>query len=139
MPVKDLLSDALDRLEALYERGEAVTGVPTGFHDLDERLAGLQANNLIVVGARPAMGKTSFALGILAHAAMKANVPTLLFSLEMGREEITQRAAALRSAGRQFEAALRPLRRLRLAEASPTRSVGSPKRRSSSTTAPTSP
>ncbi len=91
MPVKDLLADALDKLEALYERGEAVTGVPTGFTDLDERLAGLQPNNLIVVGARPAMGKTAFALGILAHAAMEAQVPTLLFSLEMGRDEITQR------------------------------------------------
>ncbi len=91
MPVKALLGDALDRLEALYERGEMVTGVPTGFTDLDERLAGLQPNNLIVVGARPAMGKTAFALNVLAHAAMKGNVPTLLFSLEMGREEITQR------------------------------------------------
>ncbi len=91
MPVKDLLAEALDKLEALYERGEAVTGVPTGFTDLDERLAGLQPNNLIVVGARPAMGKTAFALNILAHAAMEAQVPTLLFSLEMGRDEITQR------------------------------------------------
>lgn len=91
VPVKDLLADALDKLETLYERGEAVTGVPTGFRDLDEKLAGLQPNNLIVVGARPAMGKTSFALGILAHAAMEANTTTLLFSLEMGRDEITQR------------------------------------------------
>src|SRR5205085_6209175 len=73
MPVKDLLSDALDKLEALYERGEAVTGVPTGFTALDERLAGLQLNNLVFVGARPAMGKTAFGLNILAHAAMEAH------------------------------------------------------------------
>ena len=91
MPVGDLLENALDRLEALYERGEAVTGVPTGFDDLDHRLAGLQPSNLIVIGARPAMGKTSFALGMLAHASMQAGVPSLLFSLEMGRDEITQR------------------------------------------------
>lgn len=91
VPVKDLLADALDKLESLYERGEAVTGVPTGFRELDEKLAGLQPNNLIVVGARPAMGKTSFALNILAHAAMDSNTATLLFSLEMGRDEITQR------------------------------------------------
>ena len=91
MPVSELLTDALDKLEALYDRGEAVTGVPTGFDELDHRLAGLQPNNLVVVGARPAVGKTSFALGILAHAAMEAGVPTLLFSLEMGRDEITQR------------------------------------------------
>ena len=91
MPVRDLLTAALDKLEALYERGEAVTGVPTGYNDLDHRLAGLQPNNLIVVGARPGMGKTSLALGMLAHAAMEAGVPSLLFSLEMGRDEITQR------------------------------------------------
>jgi replicative DNA helicase len=57
MPVKDLLVSALDRLEALYERGEEVTGVPTGFNELDHTLSGLQPNNLVVVGARPAMGK----------------------------------------------------------------------------------
>jgi len=91
MPVRDLLTAALDKLEQLYERGEAVTGVPTGFTDLDHRLAGLQPNNLVVIGARPGMGKTSLALGMLAHAAMDANVPSLLFSLEMGRDEITQR------------------------------------------------
>ncbi|MEY2417708.1 MAG: replicative helicase [Actinomycetota bacterium] len=91
MPVSELLTDALDKLEALYDRGEAVTGVPTGFEELDHRLAGLQPNNLVVVGARPAVGKTSFALGILAHAAMEARVPSLLFSLEMGKDEITQR------------------------------------------------
>ncbi|HVT77542.1 MAG TPA: DnaB-like helicase N-terminal domain-containing protein, partial [Acidimicrobiales bacterium] len=57
MPVSELLTDALDKLEALYDRGEAVTGVPTGFDHLDHLLAGLQPNNLVVVGARPAMGK----------------------------------------------------------------------------------
>ncbi len=56
-PLHDLLSDSLDRLEALYERGEAITGVPTGFLDLDERLSGLQPSNLLIVGARPSMGK----------------------------------------------------------------------------------
>ena len=90
-PLHDLLSDQLDRLEALYERGETITGVPTGFVDLDEQLAGLQPSNLITVGARPAMGKTSFALNLAAHAAMEARVPVLLFSLEMSHLEITQR------------------------------------------------
>ena len=56
-PLRDLLSDTLDRLEALYERGESITGVPTGFTDLDERLSGLQPSSLIIIGARPAMGK----------------------------------------------------------------------------------
>src|SRR6202011_5717919 len=90
-PLHILLTESLDRLEALYDRGESITGVPTGYLDLDERLSGLQPSNLIIVGARPAMGKTSFALGIAAHAAMEAHVPVLLFSLEMSHAEITQR------------------------------------------------
>ncbi len=89
--IRDLLTEGMDHLAALYERGEAITGVPTGYVDLDHLLAGLQPSNLVVVGARPAMGKTSFALGIVAHAAMKANLPVLLFSLEMSHIELTQR------------------------------------------------
>ncbi|MGH9282228.1 MAG: replicative DNA helicase, partial [Acidimicrobiales bacterium] len=90
-PLRDLLEQSLDHLEALYERGESITGVPTGYTDLDERLAGLQPSNLVIVGARPSMGKTSFALGMVAHAAMSAGTPVLLFSLEMSSQEITQR------------------------------------------------
>ena len=90
-PLRELLSASLDRLEALYDRGETITGVPTGFTDLDDRLSGLQPSNLVIVGARPAMGKTSFALNIAAHAAMEGNTPTLIFSLEMSHLEITQR------------------------------------------------
>ncbi len=89
-PLEELLSKSLDRLEELYDRGEAITGVPTGFHDLDELLAGLQPSNLVVVGARPSMGKTAFALGMAAAAAM-SNVPVLFFSLEMSHLEIAQR------------------------------------------------
>jgi replicative DNA helicase len=90
-PLHALLTESLDRLEALYDRGQSITGVPTGYLDLDERLSGLQPSNLIIVGARPAMGKTSFALGIAAHAAMEAHVPVLVFSLEMSHAEITSR------------------------------------------------
>jgi len=90
-PLRDLLGDTLDRIERLVERGEAITGVPTGYADLDSRLAGLQKSNLVVVGARPAMGKTSFALGIVANAAVHAREPVLLFSLEMSHLELTQR------------------------------------------------
>src|SRR5205823_11712830 len=90
-PLHDLLSAALDRLGELYERNEAITGVPTGYHDLDENLAGLQKSNLVIVGARPAMGKTAFALGMAAHAAMEAHAPVLFFSLEMSHAEITNR------------------------------------------------
>jgi replicative DNA helicase len=90
-PLRELLSDGLDRLELLYDRNESITGVPTGYADLDERLSGLQPSNLVIVGARPSAGKTSFALGIAAHAAMEARKPVLFFSLEMSHQEITQR------------------------------------------------
>jgi replicative DNA helicase len=90
-PLRELLAQSLDHLEMLFQRGDAITGVPTGYTDLDERLAGLQNSNLVVVGARPAMGKTSFALGIAQHAAVHARVPVLLFSLEMSHLELTQR------------------------------------------------
>jgi replicative DNA helicase len=89
--IRDLLAANLDRLEQLYERGDAVTGVPTGYVDLDELLSGLQPSNLVVVGARPAAGKTSFALGMAAHAALNANRPVLFFSLEMSNLELSQR------------------------------------------------
>ncbi len=71
VPIKDLLATNLDRLEQLYERGDAITGVETGYTDLDELLSGLQPNAFYVVGARPAMGKTAFALGMATNAAMQ--------------------------------------------------------------------
>src|SRR5262249_3826467 len=89
-PLRELLTNSLDHLAALYEGGAAIPGVATGYTDLDDRLAGLQPSNLVIVGARPSMGKTSFALGIAAHAAMTARTPVLLFSLEMSHHEITQ-------------------------------------------------
>ena len=89
--IHDLLDANLDRLEQLYERGESITGVPTGFTDLDELLSGLQPNALIVVGARPSAGKTALALGMATHAALEAGRPVLVFSLEMSRLELTQR------------------------------------------------
>ncbi len=89
--VRDLLDDSLDRLEALYERSETITGTPSGYHELDELMSGMQPSSLIVVGARPAMGKTSFGLGAAANAAFAAKKPVLYFSLEMGHLELTQR------------------------------------------------
>ncbi|HEX4979111.1 MAG TPA: replicative DNA helicase [Acidimicrobiales bacterium] len=86
-----LLGHTLDRLAALYERGESITGTPTGYLDLDERLSGLQPSALTIVGARPGCGKTSFALGMAAHAAVERRLPVLFFSLEMSHDEVTQR------------------------------------------------
>ncbi len=90
-PIRELLSDNLDRLELLYERGEAVTGLATGFTDLDEMLSGLQPSSFVIIGARPSAGKTSLALGMAAHAAIEVSRPVLFFSLEMSQLELTQR------------------------------------------------
>ena len=89
--IRDLLDDTLDRLEHLFEQGKGITGTPTGFIDLDRQLSGLQPNALVIVGARPAMGKTAFALNMAAHAAVREHRPVLVFSLEMGHLELTQR------------------------------------------------
>ena len=89
--IRDLLDANLDRLEQLYEQGDAITGVPSGYVDLDHMLSGLQPNSLVIIGARPAVGKTSFALGMVGHAALEANRPVLFFSLEMSQLEISQR------------------------------------------------
>jgi len=89
--LRDLLFRALERLEHLHTRGEEITGVPTGYTDLDHLLSGLQPATLVIVGARPSMGKTSFALGMAHSAAVHHARPTLYFSLEMGHLELTQR------------------------------------------------
>src|SRR3546814_435918 len=91
--LSDLLSENLDRLEALFEKGDSITGTPTGYLDLDQLLSGLQPSSLVVIGARPAMGKTSFALGMIANAALDAEKsrPVLFISLEMSSHELSQR------------------------------------------------
>src|SRR5690606_25174554 len=90
--ISELLSENLDRLEALFEKGDSITGTPTGYLDLDQLLSGLQPSSLVVIGARPAMGKTSFALGMIANAALDAEKsrPVLFFSLEMSSHELSQ-------------------------------------------------
>jgi len=94
--LKDLLAESLDHLEYLDNRGETITGVATGYTDLDHQLYGLQPSNLIVVGARPSMGKTAFALGLASHAA-RIGVPVLFFSLEMSHLELAQRVLCTES------------------------------------------
>jgi len=89
--MRDLVSANLDRLEDLYERGEAITGTPSGYEDLDQKLSGLQDESLVIVGSRPAMGKSSFALGVAAHVGIRQELPTVVFSLEMSQLEVCQR------------------------------------------------
>ncbi len=93
-PLGDLLPLAMDKLQETFERGDTITGTATGFHDLDEIMSGLQPSTLNIVGARPAMGKTAFGLGIATHIAMTGRKPVLFFSLEMGHTELTQRVLA---------------------------------------------
>ena len=93
-PIRELLEKSLNHLEELFEKGDAITGLPTGYDDLDEVLSGMQPSNLIVVGARPAMGKSAFALGMASHAALQARRPVLFFSLEMSHLDLTTRLIA---------------------------------------------
>lgn len=88
--MRPLLLRTLDNLEALYDSGESITGVPTGFADLDKNLLGLQPNKLYIVGARPAMGKSAWSLNVALNAALNG-IPTLYFSLEMDEAEIAKR------------------------------------------------
>jgi replicative DNA helicase len=89
--VSDLMAPTMEKLQQAYERGSAITGTATGLNDLDEILSGLQPSTLNIVGARPAMGKTALGLGIATHVAKTTNKAVLVFSLEMGHDEMAQR------------------------------------------------
>ncbi|MBR4261020.1 MAG: replicative DNA helicase, partial [Clostridia bacterium] len=89
--MKDILVDTFVELEELYNRKEHVTGVPSGFVDLDYKTAGFHGSELILVAARPAMGKSAFALNIATNAAVRAKTPVAIFSLEMSKEQMANR------------------------------------------------
>src|SRR3954470_21614039 len=89
MSLSDLLPLAMDKLQETFERGDIITGTATGFNDLDEKLSGLQPSTLNIIGARPAMGKSSLGLGIATNVARSTGKPVLVFSLEMGHHEMT--------------------------------------------------
>ena len=89
--LKEILAESFERLEKFSKSGTGLRGVPTGFADLDNKLAGLQESNLIVLAARPGVGKTTFALNIALNAALKDKIPVGFFSLEMSKEELVDR------------------------------------------------
>src|ERR671939_1657021 len=91
MRIKELLWPTMERIEALQRGGKTITGVPTGFADLDELTSGFQPADLIIIAARPSMGKTAFTLNIAQHASIEAQVPVAFFSLEMSKESLVQR------------------------------------------------
>src|SRR5215475_1559555 len=90
-PLSEIMPGALDEIEAIGSRGGALTGVPTGFSDLDALTNGLHPGQMVVIAARPALGKSTLALDFARAAAIKNNLPSVIFSLEMGRNEIAMR------------------------------------------------
>ena len=90
-PIKEVLINAIDELEKLYNHKGGITGIATGFIDLDRITAGLHNSDLVLIAARPAMGKSAFALNIATNAAVRAKVPVAIFSLEMSKEQMVNR------------------------------------------------
>ena len=89
--IKDILVESFTKLEELYNRKQNITGLPTGFVDLDNRTAGLHGSEFILIAARPAMGKSAFVLNIATNVALRANVPVAIFSLEMSKDQMVNR------------------------------------------------
>src|SRR5213593_592929 len=89
--LRELAQNSLDTIEKLHARKELITGVPTGFTDLDEMTSGLQASDLVIIAARPSMGKTAFAINIAENAAVRDKKVVGVFSLEMSRESLLRR------------------------------------------------
>src|SRR5205809_5402782 len=89
--IEELLKDSFERITALYEAGADVTGTPAGFRDLDRLTSGFQPGNLVIVAARPSMGKSGLGLGMAANLAVREERPVAIFTLEMSKSEVTQR------------------------------------------------
>ncbi|HAX52228.1 replicative DNA helicase [Muricomes intestini] len=97
IPIKDVVLNALDVIERASRTSGSVTGIPTGFIDLDYKLSGLQRSDLILIAARPSMGKTAFVLNIAQHVAFRQNLSVAIFSLEMSKEQLVNRLFSLES------------------------------------------
>ncbi len=94
MGVKEILPAVVDRIAMLYEQESEITGLPTGFNDFDRMTSGLQPGDLVIVAARPSMGKTTFAMNIAEHAALKSKAPVAVFSMEMPGDSLVMRMLA---------------------------------------------
>ena len=94
-PIEDIAKNVLYRIEAASRTRKVVTGIPTGFIDLDYKTSGLQPSDLVLIAARPSMGKTAFVLNMVQHIAMKKELPCMIFSLEMSSEQLVQRMIAM--------------------------------------------
>ncbi len=96
-PIRQVVMNAMDKIEAASKNRGAVTGIPTGFLDLDYRTAGMQPSDLVLIAARPSMGKTAFVLNIAQHVAFRQNKTVAIFSLEMSKEQLINRMFSLES------------------------------------------
>lgn len=97
VPIRQVVMNAMDKIEKASKNKGAVTGIPTGFIDLDYRTAGMQPSDLVLIAARPSMGKTAFVLNIAQHVAFKQNQTVAVFSLEMSKEQLVNRLFSLES------------------------------------------
>lgn len=97
VPIRQVVMNAMDRIETAAKNKGSVTGIPTGFTDLDYRTAGMQPSDLVLIAARPSMGKTAFVLNIAEYVAFKKNLSVAIFSLEMSKEQLVNRMFSLES------------------------------------------
>ena len=97
VPIREIVSNTMDQIESAARTKGGITGIPTGFTDLDNKLMGLQPSDLILVAARPSMGKTAFVLNIAEHVALRQNKSVAIFSLEMPKEQLVKRLIAMNS------------------------------------------
>ncbi|MFA5584707.1 MAG: replicative DNA helicase [Bacteriovoracaceae bacterium] len=94
VPIKNILEETFERIDDLHKDKDKLRGLPTGFNDLDNLLAGLQQSDLVIIAARPSVGKTSLALNIAENIAVKEGIPVAVFSLEMSKEQLVDRLLA---------------------------------------------
>mgnify|MGYP002512584498 CR=1 FL=1 len=97
VPIRQVALDVLEKIEKASKTKETVTGVPTGFIDLDYKTSGFQPSDLILLAARPSMGKTAFVLNVVDHVAVKKRIPCMVFSLEMSKEQLVNRMLSMES------------------------------------------
>jgi len=89
--MKDIVKESIETIDRLYQRKENITGIPSGFHELDVKTAGLQKSDLIILAGRPSMGKSALAISMLERAGVVENIPCAYFSLEMSKDQLVQR------------------------------------------------
>ena len=95
--MKDIVSEVYEQVEALHESGSDISGIPTGFIDFDHYSSGLHNSDMVVIAARPGMGKTAFVLGMAKNIAIKEKIPIAVFSLEMSKQQVAQRLMSAQS------------------------------------------